>query len=77
MRRLIQDLLNYSQIKDDSSSFEWVELKNMVALVKNDFIESLTSKQGNIKTETSCSIPVIQFLDLRARLVRLGFRTPP
>ena len=61
MQSLISDLLSYSRTDTEERNFETIDLKELVADVKNDLSEELKNKNGKITLPTSIELEVVHF----------------
>ncbi|MDO6473488.1 ATP-binding protein [Maribacter sp. 1_MG-2023] len=61
MQSLINDLLSYSRTDTEKRVFEVIDLKELVADIKNDLGEELKKKHGKITLLKSCELEVVPF----------------
>ena len=80
MKRLIQDLLEYSRTNTMERTFERTNIKSLVEDVRKEFMEELQEKAGNIDIGPLCVLNVVpfQFRQLMQNLIgnALKFSTP-
>ena len=61
MQRLITDLLDYSRMSSEKRIFEFTDLSTIIAEIKEELHDDLTSKNAVIETGKMCSINIIPF----------------